>query len=134
MKPASKSNNYHYNKNLQHFAKELRNKGTKSEACLWKYVLRAGKLKKYKFRRQRPVLNFIADFMCFELMLVVELDGYTHLLEETIKKDEKKTRMLEEVGFTVIRFTDDEVLKDIENVQRELEAFVDKFEKGKKQT
>ena len=134
MKPASKSNNYHYNKNLSDFAKELRNNGTKSEACLWKYVLRAGKLEKYKFRRQRPVLNFIADFMCFELMLVVELDGYTHLLEETIKKDEKKTRMLEEVGFTVIRFTDDEVLKDIENVQRELEGFVDEFEKGKKRT
>ena len=131
MKLSSSTNNYYYNKQLQPYARKLRNNGTKAEACLWKYVLRAGELKKYKFRRQRPVLNFIADFMCFELMLVIEVDGYTHLLEETIRKDEKKTRMLEEIGFAVIRFADDEVLKNIENVQRELEAFVGEFEKGK---
>ncbi len=130
MQRASKSNNYHYNKKLKVFANTLRNNGTKAEACLWKYVLRAGKLRKYKFRRQRPVLNFIADFMCFDLMLVIEVDGYSHLLEETIEKDTIKTKALENIGFTVLRFTDNKVLNDIKNVERELEAFVINFEKG----
>ena len=51
---------------------------TKAEACLWKYVLRAGQLKSYQFRRQRPILNYVADFMCMELMLIIEVDGITH--------------------------------------------------------
>jgi very-short-patch-repair endonuclease len=54
--------NHHYNKNLQPFANRLRKEMTKAEACLWKYVLRAGKMKGFQFRRQRPVLNYIADF------------------------------------------------------------------------
>ncbi len=130
MKPASSLNNYHYNKNLQVFANKLRNNGTKSEACIWKYVLRAGKLKKYKFRRQRPILNYIADFMCFELMLIIEVDGYSHLHQEAIRKDAIRQKNLEDVGFTVIRFTDNEVLSDIENVERVLEGFIHEYELG----
>lgn len=75
MQPAAKSNKYHYNPLLKQNARKLRNEGTKSEACLWKYVLRAGNLNGFKFRRQRPVLNYIADFMCPELMLIIEVDG-----------------------------------------------------------
>ena len=63
--------NLNYNKNLQPYANRLRKEMTKAEACLWKYVLRAGKMKGYQFRRQRPVLHYIADFMFKELMLVV---------------------------------------------------------------
>jgi very-short-patch-repair endonuclease len=59
--------NHEYNKNLQPFANKLRKNITKAEACLWKYVLKAKQLKGYQFRRQRPVLNYIADFMCKEL-------------------------------------------------------------------
>lgn len=99
---------------------------TKSEACLWKYVLRARQLKGYPFRRQRPVLNYIADFMCKELMLVIEVDGITHSWEETIIKDKKKTAALETAGFTVLRFTDDEVLKNIHDVCSLLEDWIDK--------
>jgi len=75
--------NHGYNKNLQPFANKLRKEMTKAEACLWKYVLRARQLKGYQFRRQRPVLNYIADFMCMELMLVIECDGITHQWEES---------------------------------------------------
>ena len=89
---------------------------TKAEACLWKYVLRARKLSGYQFRRQRPVLNYIADFMCMELMLIIEVDGITHHWEETIKKDEIRQKSLESAGFTVIRFTDEEVLNHIQVV------------------
>jgi very-short-patch-repair endonuclease len=80
--------NHYYNKNLQPNANRLRKEMTKAEACLWKYVLRAGKMKGFQFRRQRPVLNYIADFMCKELMLVIEVDGITHQWEEVIKNDE----------------------------------------------
>ena len=99
---------------------------TKAEACLWKYALRTGKLSHWKFRRQRPVLNYIADFMCKDLMLVIEVDVYTHLLEETIKKDKKKEDDLEQVGFKVLRFHDEEVLNDMENVIRVLEYWAEK--------
>ena len=127
--PATKSNNFHYNKNLKDFARELRNDGTKAEACLWKYVLKASKLSGYKFRRQRPVLNYIADFMCMELLLIIEVDGITHWDEEVMKNDEIRQKKLEDIGFTVIRFTDEEVLHDIENVERVLVGFIEVFEK-----
>jgi len=63
MEKASPQNNYHYNKNLQAYANQLRKNMTKGEACLWKYVLSKKQMKGYQFRRQRPVLNYIADFM-----------------------------------------------------------------------
>jgi very-short-patch-repair endonuclease len=125
MQSASATNNYHYNKNLKQYASELRNNATKAESCLWKYILRSGKLKNHKFRRQRPVLNYIADFMCLELMLIIEVDGFSHLIEEVIKKDQQRQKDLENIGFTVLRFTDNEVLKDLANVERVLEGFVE---------
>lgn len=99
---------------------------TKAEACLWKYVLRARQLRGYQFRRQRPVLWYIADFMCKELMLVIEVDGLSHTWEETIRKDKKKTAELEAAGFTVLRFTDDDVLNHISEVKTILEEWIDR--------
>ena len=98
---------------------------TKAEACLWKYAIRAGKLKNWQFRRQRPILNYIADFMCIDLLLVIEVDGYSHNFEETLAKDAIKEKALEEVGFKVLRFHDEEVLNDIDNVIRGLEFQVE---------
>jgi very-short-patch-repair endonuclease len=121
------NNSYHfYNKNLQPYANRLRNEGTKAEACLWKYVLRASKLKGYPFRRQRPVLNYIADFMCKELMLIIEVDGSIHNLEEVIQKDKERQQALEAAGFTVLRFTNEEVLTNIQWVQSYLEDWIEK--------
>jgi very-short-patch-repair endonuclease len=121
--------NHDYNKILQPYANDLRKNMTKAEACLWKYVLKAGKMRGYKFRRQRPVLNYIADFMCFDLKLVIEVDGYTHLLAETIEKDKVKTRDLENAGYHVLRFSDEEVLTGIWNVARSIEQYVEDYEK-----
>lgn len=84
---ASKDNFYGYNKDLQPAASRLRKEMTKAEACLWKYILRAGGMKGFTFRRQRPVLTYVADFMCKELMLILEVDGITHDHEETIQHD-----------------------------------------------
>ena len=134
MQTASKSNNYHYNPQLKQNAQKLRNDGTKAEACLWKYALRAGKLKGFKFRRQRPVLNYIADFMCPELMLIIEVDGMSHWDEEVVTRDKIRQKKLEEIGFTVIRFNDEDVLSDIENVERVLVGYVEEFDKILPQT
>ena len=121
-----KYENHFYNKTLQPYANRLRKEMTKAEACLWKYVLRAKKLRGFQFRRQRPVLNFIADFMCMELMLIIEVDGITHHWEETIKKDEIRQKDLEAAGFTVIRFSDEEVLNHIQVVHDYLEDWIEK--------
>ena len=123
---ADKYYNNGYNKNLQPYASRLRKEMTKAEACLWKYILKAKQLRGYQFRRQRPVLSYIADFVCMELMLVIEVDGLTHHWEETILKDKKKQADLEAAGFTVLRFTDDEVLNNIKIVHDYLENWIEK--------
>ena len=79
---AEKSNYYACNRHLQHFASDLRKRLTKAEVYLWKHVLKGRKMKGYSFRRQRPILNYIAVFMCKELMLVIEVDGLIHQVEE----------------------------------------------------
>jgi len=85
MKQASKENNYLYNINLKERARYLRRKGTKAEAYLWKFVLK-DRIQGYKFLRQRPIMNYIVDFMCPELMLIIETDGSSHLIEGAEKK------------------------------------------------
>src|SRR6185503_992952 len=121
-----KHSNNNYNKNLQPYANRLRKEMTKAEACLWKYVLRAGKMKGFQFRRQRPVLNYIADFMCKELMLVIEVDGSIHQLEEIIEYDGIRQKALEEAGFTVLRFRNEEVLNNIQSLYSFLEDWIEK--------
>src|SRR5436190_20548071 len=93
--------NNKYNKNLQPYANRLRKEMTKAEACLWKYILKAKQLRGYQFRRQRPVLNYIADFICIELMLIIEIDGLTHHWKETILKT-KRNKLI--VNLQVLQF------------------------------
>ena len=100
---AKKDNLHLYNTKLQPFANALRKRMTKAEACLWKFALRASQLKGYPFRRQRPVLNYIADFMCKDLMLIIEVDGITHHDEKVIENDKRRQAELEQAGFTVLR-------------------------------
>ncbi|HMP98837.1 MAG TPA: endonuclease domain-containing protein [Cyclobacteriaceae bacterium] len=118
----------HYNSNLRPLANELRKNMTKAEACLWKYVLKARMLMGYQFRRQRPVLNYIADFMCKELSLIIEVDGITHSWEDTVERDKIRQEELERAGYTVLRFEDDEVLQDINGVRQALEDWIHKYE------
>jgi very-short-patch-repair endonuclease len=135
MDKATKHGHYLYNKNLRPLAGVLRKNMTKAEACLWKYVLRApltgraGMMKGYTFNRQRPVMDYITDFFCKSLRLVVEVDGITHYDEDTHLKDRNKERELEKAGFKVVRFTDEEVLNNIEGVRGALESCVEEREK-----
>ena len=123
-------NNCGYNKNLQPFASALRKNMTKAEASLWKYILRGKQLKGYQFRRQRPVLNYIADFLCKDLMLIIEVDGITHDTETAISKDMQRQQILEKNGFKVVRFTDEEVLNNISGVENRLIAIIERLEKS----
>jgi len=116
-----------YNPILKKFARELRNNSTRSEIKLWRY-LKGRQMLGYDFHRQKPLLNFIADFYCYELKLVIELDGYTHQFEETIIKDRIKENELNKIGLNVLRFEDDEVMNDIENVLRTIEIYIHNFE------
>ena len=117
-----------YNPKLKEFARQLRNNSTKSEIKLWQY-LKAKQLRGYSFHRQKPLLNFIADFYCYELKLVIELDGYTHQFEDVFDKDLKKQQKLQEIGLTVLRFSDNDVLNNIESVIMAIEEYMLNFEK-----
>ena len=122
---ANFSNNHAYNKALQPVAHDLRYSMTKAEACLWKFVLRAGGICGYTFRRQRPVLNYVADFMCKELMLIVEVDGITHHNAEAAARDRCRQAVLEAAGFTVLRFTDEDILRNINGVRIAIEGWIE---------
>jgi len=117
--------NLYYNKKLKEFARRLRKQATKAEVKLWNEVLRGRQMHGYTFLRQRPVLFFIADFMCKELMLTIEVDGYTHEWEEQWILDQQRQGKLEELGFAILRFTDEEVLQDIRNVERVIESWIE---------
>lgn len=85
-------------------------------------------MKGYQFNRQRPVLNYIADFICKPLNLIIEVDGVTH--EDNTARDYIKTKSLEEVGYIVIRFSDENVLKNIDSVSNEIELVIEKIEQN----
>ena len=96
-------------------AREMRRASTHAEEVLWQQ-LRRGALDGYRFRRQHAVGRFILDLYCAERKLVVEVDGKYHDEEEQKIRDEYRTRALEQSGFTVIRFTNEEVLADLASV------------------
>lgn len=123
------SENHHlYNKKLRKFAVKNRNKATKAEACLWKYALRKKQMNGYSFKRQRPVLDYIADFMCQKLNLIIEVDGSSHDGKEAIIGDRQRQRRLEEIGFTVIRFTNEDVLTNMDSVRIIIASTIERLE------
>ncbi len=89
-------------------AKSLRSNMTDAERRLW-YFLRAHRFKGTKFKRQAMIGKFIVDFVCFEKHLIIEVDGSQHADNEA---DRLRTRWLEEEGFRVLRFWNNEVLKN----------------------
>ena len=76
--------------------------------------LRSKRLQQFRFRRQLPIGNFIADFACPSLKLVIELDGSQHL--DQVARDDWRTKLIEQRGFRVLRFWDSEVLTNIDGV------------------
>lgn len=107
-----------YNKNLTALARENRKNPTAAEIKMWSEVLRMRQFAHYKFLRQKPIASFIVDFYCSELHLVIEIDGDTH--GETIAYDLERTKLLNARGLTVIRYTNEDVLKNIAGVYDDL--------------
>jgi very-short-patch-repair endonuclease len=107
-----------YNPKLIDRAKALRKNMTPAENKLWD-----GYLKTFKYRvlRQRPIDHFIVDFYCHTLKLVIEIDGAIHFTAEATAHDLERTQQLEGYGIRVIRFTNQEVIQDFENVCRKIE-------------
>ena len=97
-----------YNKSLKEFSRDLRNNMTFGEVLLWN-ILKGGKIKGYTFNRQKPIGNFIADFYCKELNLVIEVDGGSHFFDDILQKDEIKQRELEKLDLTILRLKENEV-------------------------
>lgn len=96
-------------------ARALRNNQTKTEQILWN-ILKEYKLKGFKFRRQHPIANYIADFYCHKAKLIIEVDGEYHNNEEQILIDKERTAYFNEIGLQEIRFLNQQILFDIENV------------------
>lgn len=85
----------------------------------------------YKFNRQKPLLNYIVDFYCKPLSLVIEVDGVTHTYELSDKNDLKRQTELENIGLTFLRFDDSYVKKNMSSVLRTIEGYIEDFEKRK---
>jgi very-short-patch-repair endonuclease len=98
---------------LRRYARRLRRDQTDAEGKLWSR-LRYRRLFGARFRRQHPIGSFIADFCCPEARLVIELDGGQHALRPV--EDQVRTKHLESQGYVVIRFWDNDVLKNMEGV------------------
>lgn len=103
---------------LKHLARKLRKEMTDAERTLWER-LRRKQILGYAFRRQYPLGRYIVDFVCFEKRLIIEVDGGQHLEQQ--QEDEVRTRWLEQQGYEVLRFWNNEVLTEIDSV---LEAIV----------
>ncbi len=96
---------------LKDFAKKNRREMTESEETLWKAIRKD--IQSYKFRRQHPIGDYIADFICLPKKLVIEVDGGYHDTPEQQQDDQARTSFLESKGYTVIRFKNDEILYDL---------------------
>ncbi len=100
---------------LKTFAKEHRSNPTIAEKILWD-ELKGKKLQDYKFRRQHIITHYIADFICLSKKLIIEVDGLIHQLPDNIISDIQRTESLNNSGFEVMRFNNEEITNDIENV------------------
>ena len=116
-----------YNPKLKELARQLRNNSTKSEIRLWQ-KLKRNQFHGYDFHRQKPIDEYIVDFFCNKLQLAIECDGYSHEILEVWEKDVKKTNKLNTLGIQVIRFSDYQIMKDMDNVLRSIEDHILTYE------
>jgi very-short-patch-repair endonuclease len=96
-------------------ARELRKNLTKAEQVLWRH-LRLRQLRGHKFRRQQPIGQYIVDFVCFEKRLIIEVDGGQH--SEQVLYDLKRSTWLNSQGFRILRFWNNQVLRETEAVKK----------------
>ncbi len=96
-------------------AYDLRRSMTEAEKLLWR-KLRNRQVKGYRFRRQHPIRDFVVDFFCYDAKLIVELDGDVHNDPFQMERDKERTKVLKDLGLTEIRFSNDEVFNNPDEV------------------
>lgn len=101
-----------YNPKLKDYARELRKAGIFSEVLLWNNL--KGKALGYEFHRQVPIDEYIVDFLCHELFLIIEIDGSSH--HGKYDYDLKRQNKLQNMGLQFLRFTDSDVRKNMSGV------------------
>ena len=122
-KPYNTANPLNYEM-LKENAKNRRKNPTEAESFLWKN-LQSKNLDNYKFRREHIIGDFIVDFVCLSKQLVIEVDGGYHNEENQQELDKLRTEYLNKQGFTVIRFTNESILFDIENTLNAIKVALD---------
>ncbi len=116
-----------YNTSLTDYAKENRKQLTKQEWIFWNLVLKKKNFFWYKFRRQKVIWSFILDFYCSKLLLWIEIDGWYH--NETQDYDEVRDSEINKRWIAVIRFTNEDIDRNLEWVVYELEEIIKEREK-----
>jgi len=110
---------YGASRNTFEKAHELRRNMTEAEKLLWKELKNRRKFKT-RFRRQHPIDIFIVDFYCHEFKLAIELDGEIHLKKEVAEYDDGRTHDINKLGITILRFTNDQVFTEKDNIIRDI--------------
>lgn len=114
--------NHHYNKNLREFANALRTESvSRAEKFIWKQLLSKGRMGA-KFKRQRPIHHFIVDFFSQEIGLIIEIDGNSHYHKPIY--DFYRQEKLMELGYEILRFSEGEVIQNINDVGTKIEHAV----------
>jgi very-short-patch-repair endonuclease len=111
-----------YNPALKGRARELRKQGVLSEVILWEH-LKGKKVFGLQFSRQKPIGNFIVDFYCSKMKLVIEIDGVSH--DGKFDYDMERQRILEAMGLTVLRFNDRDVKKEVNSVLAAIRQWIE---------
>jgi len=110
-------------KELTKKARNLRNKMTRAEIYLWMKI-KSRQICGYKFRRQQPVLDYIADFYCHALKLIIEIDGEIHSLPEIAKSDKTRDKILINSGYHVLRLSNLEIETDINKCVARIKSLI----------
>lgn len=124
-KSRSYDDNLHLGAKWKRFidAKLMRSNPTKAEDMLWQ-SLKNRKLDGYKFRRQHPILHFIADFYCYEAKLIIEVDGGYHQTQNQKEKDDGRAYELGKYGIKILRFTNEQIYDSLDAVLENIKKFL----------
>jgi very-short-patch-repair endonuclease len=116
----------HYDPKLKQRSQKLRNNSTLAEVLLWKQ-LKGSRMLGYSFLRQRPIYKYIVDFYCPRLKLVIEIDGESH--REKFRSDQIREKNLQSLGLNVLRFHDRDVKRDMANILRCIQNWIEQHVK-----
>ena len=111
-----------YDSDLTKRARKNRKTQTEAEQLLWDAVLKSKQLKGYKFTRQKPIYRYILDFYCSELSLGIEVDGGSH--KDKQDYDERRTFLLNGFGVNIVRFSNKDVINNLDSVRTKLLKYI----------